>query len=255
MAAQGSLLDHPRITRSYFFPRPDAPDDTVVVEVEGAELACSHHHIDDKAHTVVHFHGNGETVADYVPDMADILNDIGLNAFFVEYRGYGDSTGTPGLYRQLQDIPAIVDHLDVDPSRLIPFGRSIGSIFAVHLVSLYPDVAGLILDSPIADVLERILLRVSPRDLDTTYEIIKDEVLDHLDHHQKVADFDRPLLILHARHDHLVNASHARRLHTWAGSLQNRLVLFKRGDHNSLYAQNEDDYLRHLRLFFAMHAG
>ena len=254
MASTAELLDHRLISQGYFFPRPDAPDDPVHVPVDGATLACAHHPVDGATHTVVHFHGNGETVADYLPHFADHLNAIGLNAFFVEYRGYGQSTSSPGLARILDDGAPIVEHLGLPPSQLIPLGRSIGSIYAIHMASLYPDVAGLILDSPIADVLERVLLRVSPCDLGTTYNGVKHAVQQHFDHQQKMANYRGPLLILHAQNDRLVDASHAGHLNAWSASLQHRLVLFERGGHNDLFAQNKDEYLRHLRLFFALHA-
>ena len=47
--------------------------------------------IDPDKITMVHFHGNGEAVADYIPDMAEVFADLGLNSLFVEYREYGGS--------------------------------------------------------------------------------------------------------------------------------------------------------------------
>ena len=49
--------------------------------------------VDPRHFTMIHFHGNGEAVADYVPFMADVFADMGLNSLFVEYREYGGSTG------------------------------------------------------------------------------------------------------------------------------------------------------------------
>ena len=53
-------------------------------------------------------------------------------------------------------------------SELIFFGRSVGSIFAIEAASRFPDAAGLVLESGIADVLERLLLRVQPEELGVT---------------------------------------------------------------------------------------
>ena len=66
-----SLLDHPAISGSYLFPQRRLVEDPFNVKVDGAELACYRQVIDADALAVVHFHGNGEAVADYVPDLAD----------------------------------------------------------------------------------------------------------------------------------------------------------------------------------------
>lgn len=253
MSTDTSILDHPRISRNYFFARDDRPDETFPVPSGDATLACAHRNVDPSASTVVHFHGNGETVADYVPWMADQLEEFGLNSLFVEYRGYGASTGSPALVRQLGDIPAIFDALDTPAQNLIVFGRSIGSLYAIEFADRYPDIAGLIVESGIADVLERILIRVSPRALDTTYEALRREADRHFDHQAKLGDYEKPLLVMHTRDDHLVDVSHARRLHDWAASFQKRLVVFDDGSHNTIRTANPEEYRRNLRLFCEMH--
>ena len=60
------LLDHPVIRSRYFFPRRQAVADPVLVEVPGATLACHVRPGDPGALTIVHFHGNGEVIADYL---------------------------------------------------------------------------------------------------------------------------------------------------------------------------------------------
>lgn len=249
-----SILEHPRITRSYFFPRADTPDDITFVHSGEARLACASHVHDPDAHTLVHFHGNGEVVADYIPWMADLLAGFGLNSFFVEYRGYGGSTGCPGLVSMLDDVDAIVEAIDQPVDRLFAFGRSVGSIYALELAHRHPEIAGLVLESGIADVLERVLLRVSPSDLDTTFNEVQRETRRYFNHETKLADFRKPLLIMHALRDHLVDVSHARRMHAWSRSYQKRLAIFENGDHNSIFEANRTEYLRALRLFLTLHA-
>jgi len=65
MADNRSVLDHPAISGVYLFPQPRLVDDPFVVEVEGAELACHRRVVDPNTFTLVHFHENGECVADY----------------------------------------------------------------------------------------------------------------------------------------------------------------------------------------------
>ncbi|HET6882520.1 MAG TPA: hypothetical protein VFI31_20300 [Pirellulales bacterium] len=60
-----TILDHPAISGRYLFPQPRCVDDPFVAQVTGAELACYRRVVDPTGFTLVHFHGNGEAVADY----------------------------------------------------------------------------------------------------------------------------------------------------------------------------------------------
>ena len=44
------------------------------------------------------------------------------------------------------------------------------------------------------------------------------------------------MLVLHARHDHLIDPSHAERVAAWAR--RGELVWFEHGDHNTILALN-----------------
>ena len=72
------------------------------------------------------------------PELAADLTDLGVNVLFVEYRGYGASSGEPGLARLLDDVPVIVQALPVPPNQLVAFGRSLGSLYAIDLVNRFP---------------------------------------------------------------------------------------------------------------------
>ena len=92
---------------------------------------------------------------------------MGWDLLLAEYRGYGGSTGEPLLGRMLDDVEAVLRAAG-PPERLVVFGRSVGSLFALEAVARCPGVAGLVLESAIADPLERLLLRVTPRELGVT---------------------------------------------------------------------------------------
>ena len=98
-----SLLDHPSISGKYLFPQNRKLKRPFVVRVNNVELACFQRIVGNSGFTLIHFHGNGEAVADYVPFMADVFEDMGLNQLFVEYRAYGGSSGKlPELPRSKQ---------------------------------------------------------------------------------------------------------------------------------------------------------
>lgn len=257
------LADHPIIQARYFFPRPDtftATDELVRgirvrVPVDGAVLDCYHCVPRPEGMTIVHFHGNGEVVADYVDDaLVDRLIRRGINVFFAEYRGYGRSTGKPALEGMLDDVPAIVSAVGAPTERVVFMGRSIGSIYAIHAASLFPDAAGLIIESGIASPLERILLRAEPRELGASIEELRAAFAERLDHEAKLRAWTRPTLIMHAHNDHLVRLDNAERIHEWAGGSKT-LEVFKRGDHNTIIAHNLDAYARCIESFISLCAS
>ena len=242
------LSDHRIISERYFFPRRDLAPEPRYVEVMVGRLACAQvDHGHDK--TLLHFHGNGEVVGDYLPSFPKLMAALGLNTFLAEYRGYGASDGEPKLAEMFEDLPAIQEAAGA-PESLLVFGRSIGSIYAIEFVRRYPKVAGLVLESGIADVLERILLRVSPQELGVSIEEMRLAFSDVYDHQSKLAAYGGPCLVLHAEHDHLVHTSHAEQNASWAGG-DTRLVILPRGDHNSIFYENQEQYVNELRDFVA----
>lgn len=251
-----SILDHPLIAARYFFPERVPMVDATMVDTGHAQLACYHaapH--GPNALTLLHFHGNGEIVADCRRAMGDgrsILDDfvdIGVNVFLAEYRGYGASTGEPRLVGMFDDLPSIVAATGVPTSRIVLFGRSVGSIYAIECARRWPDVAGLVIESGIHDVRERLLLRVTPAELNCTNAALDAAVGAHLNHGAKLAIFHQPLLLLHTVHDDLVDISHARRNLAAAGGASKKLVAFPDGDHNTILWLNREAYRRELKAF------
>lgn len=251
--APAALLDHPLITERYFFPRAAAPRSRLDVDAGDATLACALHRVDPEGHTVVHFHGNGEVVADWQGGFDDAVNRMGWDLLLAEYRGYGGSTGEPQLGRMLDDVAAVLAAAG-PPEKLVVLGRSVGSLFALEAVARLPRVAGLVLESAIADPLERLLLRVDPRELGVVGATFEAAVTARLDHRAKLGAYRGPVLILHTRHDGLVDVSHAERLAAWAGGSAT-LRVFDQGDHNSILAENAEAYLEQVEAFLARVRG
>lgn len=244
------ILDSPIVSERYFFPRPDVVAEPLWVTVNGFRLACAAHSPLPGAPTVLHFHGNGEVVADWAQVLGAGFAALGLNTFFGEYRGYGASTGSPALVGMLSDVSAVFEAAGGNAAGTYVYGRSVGSIYAIHLAHLLCErgtpPAGLILESGIADPLSRVLLRVRPRELGVSLVELEEESRLHLDHERKLRTMDCPVLVLHAKGDHLVDPDHARRAASWSGG---KLVLFERGDHNSIFHFNGDAILRAVASF------
>jgi hypothetical protein len=106
------------------------------------------------APTLIYFGGNAEEVSWTLGDARwpREWTIVGVN-----YRGYGASEGKPGEPELTADALAIYDAVvrreDVDPRRIVVFGRSIGTAIAAHLAAERP-VAGAVLVSPFDSLTE-----------------------------------------------------------------------------------------------------
>jgi fermentation-respiration switch protein FrsA (DUF1100 family) len=100
--------------------------------------------------TVIVFNGNAGNRA-YRADLARALRERGLNVVLFDYRGYGGSTGRPSEAGLAADARAVRAHVasrkDVDATKIVYFGESLGAGVAVGLAVETPPAA-LVLRSP-----------------------------------------------------------------------------------------------------------
>jgi uncharacterized protein len=199
------------------------------------------------APTVLFLHGNAGNVSHRLEKLA-ILRDLGAAVLIVDYRGYGQSGGSPherGLYR---DARAAYDHLarqrGIEPGAIVLYGESLGSAVAMQLAAEVP-VGGVVLEAAftsIADVGQAMY----------PFLPVRWVVRHRFDTLAKVPRTRAPLLILHGRGDEFFPLRHAERLAAAAGSRARLVVL--RGSHNEAFLQDESTYRRALGEFLAERA-
>jgi fermentation-respiration switch protein FrsA (DUF1100 family) len=159
----------------------------------------------ERAPLLVYAHGNGELIDDWVDAFAP-ARDFGVGALLVEYPGYNRSEGTPSQASVAAAMRAAYDGAlarpDVDPARIVGYGRSLGG-GAVCALSTERPLAALVLESTftsVADLAGRLGL---PRFL----------VRDPFDNAAALARFAGPVLIIHGEHDEMIPLGHAHALH------------------------------------------
>jgi len=234
----------------YFYPQDIRCDDAIEVDIGDAILRCHHHIGNDDGRTLVHFHGNGEAVGHYtqdrfIPTLSARMNHI--NVLMVEYRGYGGSTGEVEIVSMLPDGQRVLEQLNIDPAKTIAYGRSIGSLFALELVKRCPTLAGLVIDSGIADIQERFLARKDIAEKVSDWDSVNSEIELHFNHQAKIESYRGKVLLLHAVRDGLISLTHADRLYEWAKNAEvKKYTAFMKGDHNTIFPVNHESMLTHL---------
>jgi fermentation-respiration switch protein FrsA (DUF1100 family) len=195
---------------------------------DGNPVRALHFPAPTGAPTLVHFHGNGETLRTLLPFGVE-LHRRGLGVVLVEYRGYGSSPGEPteqGLYL---DARAALDALDRDgvPSaRVVLSGTSLGTGVAAEM-AVQGRGARLVLMTPYTSI-PRLARRFAPF-LPTGW--IVDDRFDTL---SKAPRLRLPVLILHGDADEVVPYAMGQEL---AAAIPGaRLITVPGGHHNDLFA-------------------
>ena len=175
---------------------------------------------------VIYFGGNAEEASWLLEDSERPQDWAWL---VVNYRGYGWSEGSPGERTMAADVRRIYDwarmRSDVEHSRIVAFGRSLGSGVAVRLASERP-LAGIVLATPF-DNLESVAKRHYPF---APVSLLLRHRFDSLDLAPRIGI---PMLCIVAERDSIIPAEHARRLHAaWQGD--KRLVSIANAGHNDV---------------------
>ena len=176
---------------------------------------------------VVYFGGNAEEVTAFAADAAAAYGERA--ALLVNYRGYGDSGGTPTEKALVADGIEIYDWAarrdDIDAARIAIHGRSLGTGVAVQ-VSAARAPRCVILTSPFSSALE--VAQSHYRWLPVAL------LMRHpFDSAARAPALHMPMLVLIGDADTLIPPSHSERLASlWGGPVE-RLVLHGYG-HNDL---------------------
>ncbi len=168
------------------------------------------------APAVIFGHGNAELI-DFCPEELKSFTRIGIGVLLIEYPGYGRSEGSPSQKSISHAFNAGYDYLvsrkDVDPNRIILFGRSVGGGAVCALASNRPSAA-LILQSTFTSVRAFALRFLAPGLL----------VRDPFDNLSVVSTYPGPVLIIHGKNDDIIPFSHGKAL--YEKCLKGKLIVY-----------------------------
>ncbi|XP_011093780.1 protein bem46 isoform X1 [Sesamum indicum] len=217
---------------------------------------------DCRGPTILFFQENAGNIAHRLEMVRIMLQRLQCNVFLLSYRGYGASEGLPSQHGITKDAQAALDHLvqrtDIDTSKIVVFGRSLGGAVGAVLTKNNPDkVAALILENTFTSILDMagVLLPFlkwfigksntkGPRVLNflvrspwSTIDII--------------SEIKQPILFLSGLQDEMVPPSHMEMLYAKAAT-HNRQCLFvdfPTGMHMDTWLAGGDRYWRTIKEF------
>lgn len=247
-----SAFDRPEIILTLFHPRGEsgwspsgtAFEDLAIPTEAGVTIGGRFYFSSAASPTMLFFHGNGEIVEDY-DDLSGAFLRLGVNFMPVDYRGYGRSTGKPGVTGMMRDCHYIFDYAkDLIRAKkitgpLVVMGRSLGSASALELAANYGDeIKGLIIESGFAYALPLLrLLGVGTADLGITEELGFNNLA-------KIGRYRGPLLVIHAEKDHIIPFTDGKALFESSPSSRKEFLEIKRANHNNILQFGINEYFR-----------
>lgn len=187
--------------------------------------------------TLLFFHGNAGNISQRLESIR-LFHELRLAVFIIDYRGYGESEGTPSEEGTYRDAAAawryLLDERHLAPARIVVFGRSLGSAIAAELAS-HTRPAGLIIESAFTSV-PNMAARLYPwlpvRWL-SRYRYDTERSLDAV---------ACPVLVIHSREDELIPYAEGERLFAHAREPKRFLPL--QGGHGNGFLVSRENYVR-----------
>ncbi|WP_405226748.1 alpha/beta hydrolase [Lentisalinibacter sediminis] len=194
--------------------------------------------------TLLFFHGNAGNISHRLESISQ-FHGLGLDVLIIDYRGYGQSEGSPserGTYRDAEAAwQYLTEERGVAPSRMVVFGRSVGGAVGAWLAA-NREAGALIVESSFSSL---------PALAGELYWFLPVRWLSRFRYPtaEYVAAADCPVLVIHSREDDIVPFHHGRAIYESAGEPRRFLELS--GPHNGAHVLSEERYLDGLREFLA----
>ena len=210
-------------------------------------------HTDAKS-VVVFFNGNLSTVEKHaVPTAVKLGKDWRPDFVFVDYRGYGQSTGKPSLEKLHSDALRVFadeqSRARASSKKMVLAGYSIGGVVAgAVLESFRPDAVLLV--ATVTDVAD-MLAFVMPAYMKLFFRVSVDPRLDAIDNRRALSKYSGPLLIVAAERDSQTPPAMSKALFDAAASpaTNKQLVIASGAEHNEVL--DAPEFRDALKLFVA----
>ncbi|CAK9152484.1 unnamed protein product [Ilex paraguariensis] len=217
--------------------------------------------------TILFFQENAGNIAHRLEMVRIMLQRLQCNVFMLSYRGYGASDGYPSQHGIIRDAQAALDHLiqrkDIDTSRIVVFGRSLGGAVGAVLTQNNPDtVTALILENTFTSILDMagVLLPFLKWFIGKSCSkgpgVLNFLVRSPWNTIDIIDQIKQPILFLSGLQDEMVPPSHMEMLYAKAAAhnRQCTFVEFLTGMHMDTWLAGGDRYWRTIQLFLEQNA-
>jgi hypothetical protein len=212
---------------------------------DGQKIVAWYSAPQERKPVVLYFHGNAGEIGDR-PLRFRFYQSRGFGVFYLSYRGYGGSSGSPtetGLIADAEAGYAWLLQNGLPATRIVLVGESLGSGVAVQLAARHP-VAAVALEAPYT----------STTDIAAeTYWWLPVRYLmkDRFESIARIAGINTPLLVIHGDADTLIPIRFGRKLFEAAMEPKSFIAWPGRG-HEAIF--DEDTWKAEVE-FFQTHAG
>lgn len=169
---------------------------------------------------VIYCHGQGENISS-MQQSYDFMEERGIGFLAVDYTGHGNSTGHPTEEKIYSDIDTCVEYLKnekhFDMSKIIIWGRSMGGAIAIE-ASTRHSFLGTIVESSFTNIKDAgVSLSYSNHEAMGPIRRILFRnahympVTQNFDSYSKIDRVKSPMLIIHSKHDELINFEQAQK--------------------------------------------
>ena len=187
--------------------------------------------------TLLFFHGNAGNLSHRIESIRQ-FHHLGLAVFIIDYRGYGESEGSPTEAGTYRDAAAAWEYLvrrrDIAPQEIVIFGRSLGAAIAAELAT-HTRPAALIIESAFTSV---------PNMATRLYPWLPVRWLSRYryDTQKALESITCPVLIIHSREDDIIPYAEGEQLYSRAREPKRFLELH--GGHNDGFLVSRDAYMQ-----------
>jgi fermentation-respiration switch protein FrsA (DUF1100 family) len=193
--------------------------------------------------TVILCHGNAGNISHRLDRALLLQLRASVDVLLFDYRGYGQSAGSPdeqGTYRDARAAYQWLRARGMAPSRIVAMGESLGAAVALQL-ALEEEVRALVLEAPFTSV---------PDMARAVYPFLPlwPFVRTRYDNLGKIPGLRRPLLVLHGDRDEIVPFAQGRRVFEAAPEPKTFFAI-PGAHHNDTYMVGGDAYWAALARF------
>jgi abhydrolase domain-containing protein 17 len=192
------------------FPVPMPPAcaaeqvDFFVTTESGTKIACVRRSPAQEGNgpVILYSHGNGEDLGHLIPFLEE-TSERGFEIVAYDYPGYGVSEGKPsesGCYEAIDaTYQYLINELNIEPARIIVWGRSLGSGPSCYLASRV-TIGGLILETPFLSAFRTV----------TEIPVLP---WDRFRNTKRLESISCPSLVVHGEMDEVVPFRHGKKLY------------------------------------------